>query len=149
MKDAKSKQVKAYIKELKMYLPVFCADTKRYVSDMRQALGDFVQENENAGKEDLVREFGAPKDMAANYMIEADGEVLGKAILRSRYLKRVITIVALSIMVFYGIECTLAIISFHRLEEAYISREVIEIKVEDEYQVEDEGQIEEESQIKE
>lgn len=137
MKDAKSKQVKAYIKELKMYLPVFCADTKRYISDMRQALGDFIQENENAGKEDLVREFGAPKDMAANYIIEADGEVLGKAILRSRYLKIVSAIIVISILIFIGIKCALTIVTFNKMKESYISREVIEIQVEDEGQIEE------------
>lgn len=129
--QVKNKQVRKYIKELKMYLPIFHSNEKRYISDMTRAMEDYTQDNKEVEMEDLIKEFGEPKDMAANYIKEADADVLGKTIIRSRYLKIMFSIVVFSILIYIGIKCSLTIITFNNLKESYIEREVIEIQVEE------------------
>lgn len=119
--------VSKYIREIRHFLPVYGHFEKRYLKDIQQAVRDYVESNENSSFDDLITEFGEPKDLVSNYILEQDAESLRKAIKFSGYIKATLLVAILTLLACTGIRGYAEYRSFQEAQKSYISREVIVI----------------------
>ena len=64
----------SYIKEIKHHLPIYKSEEKKFINDLQNAIMDFSNETKEFTYNELISHFGSPKDLVANYLLEADAE---------------------------------------------------------------------------
>ena len=83
-----SKEIKKYLKEIKLLLPAFNKDEKKFLRDLTERIEDYLDENPNATMQDIENQFGTPMEIAQSYMSSLDLDVLLKRLSISRFVRR-------------------------------------------------------------
>ena len=90
-----SKEIKKYLKEIKLLLPAFNKEEKKFLRDLMERIEDYLDENPNATMQDIENQFGTPMEIAQSYMSSLDLDVLLKRLSISRFVRRFFAIVAI------------------------------------------------------
>lgn len=53
-----SKEIKKYLKEIKLLLPAFNKEEKKFLRDLMERIEDYLDENPNATMQDIENQFG-------------------------------------------------------------------------------------------
>lgn len=53
-----SKEIKKYLKEIKLLLPAFSKEEKKFLRDLTERIEDYLDENPNATMQDIENQFG-------------------------------------------------------------------------------------------
>lgn len=122
-----SKIINLYINEIKNYLPICKSNERKFLNDLKSAIIDFSIEINELTYDELINQFGEPKDLAANYLIEADSQYLSQTIRYSHRIKMCITLFSCAIIISFCAYILFSYRSYNRLQKSYISREVITI----------------------
>lgn len=116
--------IRSYIKEVKCHFPVYKAQEKKFVDDLENAIMDFSNETKEFTYNELLNRFGSPKDLVANYLLEADAQHLSREI---RYSHRIKLISIFSIGAIIASLATVIMFQYlfyYHAQTSYISREV-------------------------
>lgn len=116
-----------YIREIRHFLPVYHRPEKRYVTDIQHTLKDYAESTKSLSFDILISEFGEPKDLVSNYILEQDASTLRKAIKFSSYIKATFLVALLTLLASIGIRSYAEYQTFQNAKESYIEREVIVI----------------------
>ena len=90
-----SKEIKKYQKEIKLLLPAFNKDEKKFLRDLMERIEDYLDENSNATMQDIENQFGTPMEIAQSYMSSLDLDVLLKRLSISHFVRRFFAIAAI------------------------------------------------------
>ena len=116
--------IRSYIKEIKHHFPIYKSDEKKFINDLQNAIMDFSNETKEFTYNELISHFGSPKDLVANYLLEADAQHLSREI---RYSHRIKLISIFSIGTIIASLATVIMFQFlfyYHAQTSYISREV-------------------------
>lgn len=130
MKNNDEKIVNQYIKEIRMYLPIYQKKEKRFLTDLKSSLLDFSTTTGQSDINTLINAFGEPRELALNYIREQDAENLRSAIAKNIYIKRAIIIIILITLGFSLTRSVMYYTTCKRAADAYIHREIITIEEE-------------------
>ena len=89
-----SKEIKKYLKEIKLLLPAFNKDEKKFLRDLMERIEDYLDENSNATMQDIENQFGTPMEIAQSYMSSLDLDVL-LSLSISHFVRRFFAIAAI------------------------------------------------------
>ena len=90
-----SKEIKKYLKEIKLLLPAFNKEEKKFLRDLMERIEDYLDENPNATMQDIENQFGTPMEIAQSYMSSLDLDVLLKRLSISHFVRRFFAIAAI------------------------------------------------------
>lgn len=90
-----SKEIKKYLKEIKLLLPAFSKEEKKFLRDLLERIEDYLDENPNATMQDIENQFETPMEIAQSYMSSLDLDVLLKRLSISRFVRRFFAIAAI------------------------------------------------------
>lgn len=90
-----SKEIKKYLKEIKLLLPAFSKEEKKFLRDLLERIEDYLDENPNATMQDIENQFGTPTEIAQSYMSSLDLDVLLKRLSISHFVRRFFAIAAI------------------------------------------------------
>ncbi|MEY8389855.1 hypothetical protein D3Z47_02300 [Lachnospiraceae bacterium] len=122
--------IRSYIKEVKCHFPVYKAQEKKFVDDLENAIMDFSNETKEFTYNELLNRFGSPKDLVANYLLEADAQYLSKEIRYSHHIKLISIFSAGMLIVSLTIVILLQYLFYYHARTSYISREITTIEEE-------------------
>ena len=120
----KEQIIYSYIKEIKHYLPLYKSKEKNFVNDLQNAIMDFSNETKEFTYNELLNHFGEPKDLVANYLLEADAQHLSKEIRYSHHIKLISIFSIGAVIVSLVIVIMLQYLSYYHAHTSYISREI-------------------------
>lgn len=90
-----SKEIKKYLEEIKLLLPAFSKEEKKFLRDLMERIEDYLDENPKATIQDIEDQFGTPIEIAQSYMSSLDLDVLLKRLSISRFIRRFFAIAAI------------------------------------------------------
>ena len=64
-----SKEIKKYLKEIKLLLPAFSKEEKKFLRDLLERIEDYLDENPNATMQDIEKQFGTPMEMVKSSFV--------------------------------------------------------------------------------
>ena len=97
------RDVDLFMHDVELLIPIRDRDSKRFLSDMSNSISDYLSSNKDAGREEIVKEFGSPKDIAMDYVESIDTEELIQHISTRQLIRKLIYIVALVAVIILSI----------------------------------------------
>ena len=85
--DWMTTEQKQYIKELRHFFPVYGSAERRFYTDIKGSITDYLESNPQALRDDLIREFGVPSQIVFDYFSNIESDQLLKKLKRSRYIR--------------------------------------------------------------
>lgn len=122
--------IHSYIEEIKHYFPIYKSNEKKFINDLKSAIMDFFNETKELSYNELLEHFGAPKDLVANYLLEADAQYLSKNIRYSHRIKLIATFSIIFVILSLAIVIIFQYLFYYNAHASYISREITIIKEE-------------------
>lgn len=119
-----NKIIHRYLREIRIFFPVYRQPEKRYMHDLQRSIEEYAETSENLSFESLVQEFGEPKDLISNYILEQDASALHKAIKTSRYIKVTALTAIVAFIIIVGTRGYYEQKHFQEAKDAYIHREI-------------------------
>lgn len=116
----KNKNIINYFKNIKTLLPIKGNSEKKYLNGFKQNLSEFSDEYPEASYQDIIREFGEPKDVVVSYLNNCEENYLIKKLRLRSIVSRVLivlTIIALCLALWYSY---LFYIGYHESKEQRI-----------------------------
>lgn len=62
MNQGISKQLKQYLKEIRLLLPIYGKDKRIFIKDLKESLIEYIELNPDCNWEDIIIHFEAPED---------------------------------------------------------------------------------------
>lgn len=116
--------IHSYIKEIKHHLPIYKEREKKYIKDLCDAIMDFSNGTKEFTYNELINHFGSPKDLVANYLLEADSQHLSKEIRYSHRIKLISIFSIGAVIASLTIIIMLQYFFYYNAQSSYISREI-------------------------
>lgn len=76
-----------FLHSVKLAFPGLHKKEKRFFTDFSSSVNDYVSEHPDCTKEDLITQFGNPKDIAMTYYSNMDADVYFAILKRNRFIK--------------------------------------------------------------
>lgn len=90
-----NKEIKLYLKQIKLLLPIKRKEEKAFLQQLQSAVEEFVDDNPNCTMEDIIERFEDPQTVVYNYISTIDPQKLCKGISIRKYIQRGIIIILL------------------------------------------------------
>lgn len=92
-----------YLRHLKLLLPYHYQEEKQYMKRLKQNLEEYMDEFPSSDYNDLVKQFGAPKEIAAEFYSELDDKQFMHRLRLKKYIRKFcfIALFAITILVAY------------------------------------------------
>lgn len=123
-----NQSARKYFKEIKLLIPSNTHADRVLIRDLKKRIIQLNIENHAISYDELIDQFGAPTDIAANYYAAADIPCLVKKLRRSQFTRFIIVVVILAALIF----CTARIIydarTYDRLKNSTVDHTQITIE---------------------
>jgi hypothetical protein len=119
-----------YLKEIKMLLPTFGKDEKRFFSEFRTEIEDYVTSNAPLGYEEIVSRFGKPNVIVSDYIDNMDVKHIIKRIRVARIVRIGVIIIVVAAIAAASAIIAIKYVDFIKGQEQYVDREIIEVEEE-------------------
>ena len=86
--------IKRYLKEVKMIIPLHSKEKKEFLSILQQS----IEDNHFTTYQDIVEGIGQPTEIASSFINEMDSVQLIKELNKKRYIKILLTIIILIVL---------------------------------------------------
>ncbi|MCR4717075.1 MAG: hypothetical protein K5656_07835 [Lachnospiraceae bacterium] len=123
--NSKDKTIHSYIKKIKHHLPICKSRERAFLNDMFTSIKDYSDNIPELTEQEIISEFGDPKNLAANYIIEADASYLNQEINYSRKIKKLAVIFIIIVLSIYSITVYKM---YKKAQSSYINREIVTIE---------------------
>ena len=76
-----------FLHSVRQAMPKLSKQEKRFFSDFSLSVNEYVSTKPNCTQDDLIRQFGTPKDIAITYYSNMDSNIYLNILRRSRFIK--------------------------------------------------------------
>ena len=94
--------IRKYIHRCKQLFPVYGKYERLFLKRLQQQATDFIAQNPNLTYEELVTQFGSPKDIVVGYYDTIDDDYLLKKLNLVKTIRRAFLAIVLIIVLFVG-----------------------------------------------
>jgi DNA-binding PadR family transcriptional regulator len=105
-------QLKKYIKNIWTIMPMHTKKEKFYVSELKKHLNEYLDDHPQCSYDDIVQQFGEPKDIVVEYIQSSDENDLIKRMKLKTILQK--------FLIFFSVICTILAIWFGVLWYSYM-----------------------------
>lgn len=100
MSQGISKQLKQYLKKIRLLLPIYGKEERIFLKDLKESMTEYIELNLGCTWEDVVSHFEEPEDAVYNYITSLDQSQLCKRIsLRKTITKAIVIITIVAVVV--------------------------------------------------
>ncbi|MCD8023427.1 MAG: DUF6120 family protein [Lachnospiraceae bacterium] len=99
MKNHKKNPVSEFIKDIWIALPLHRKQEKRFIGEIEENVSDYFDSNPDATKQELVLQFGEPKEIVDDYFHALEPGTYIESMRRTRYIKHA----SYAFMLFLGV----------------------------------------------
>ena len=107
--------IKKYIKNIWAIMPMHTKKEKFYLNELKKHLNEYLDDHPQCSYDDIVQQFGEPKDIVVNYIQNSDENDL----IKRMKLKSIIQ----KFLIFFSVICTILAIFFSVLWYDYIQEQ--------------------------
>lgn len=93
------RDIDAFVHDIQLMIPVSDDNSKRFLKDMCSSISDYVSAHEKCTLDEIIGEFGDPKDIALDYIDSLDSNELVRKLSHAQLLRRLVAIVAATAVV--------------------------------------------------
>lgn len=104
--------IKKYIKNIWTIMPMHTKKEKFYVSELKKHLNEYLDDHPQCSYDDIVQQFGEPKDIVVEYIQSSDENDLIKRMKLKTILQK--------FLIFFSVICTILAIWFGVLWYSYM-----------------------------
>ena len=94
--------IRKYIRRCKQLFPVYGKYERQFLKRLQQQANEFIEQNPNLTYEELVTQFGSPKDIAVGYYDTIDDDYLLKKLNLVKAIRRFFLAIVLVAVLFVG-----------------------------------------------
>ncbi len=123
-----NKDMKKYLRELKILLPVHGEKEKIFLEDIKSSILEITDNQENITYEFLCNEFGRPQDIIINYFSEIDHEYLRKKLRIASVVRKTAIIFIVLVLLLIVYRAVIIYDSYLDAKDAVITQEVTVIE---------------------
>lgn len=113
------KQLKAYYREIRHYLPGFGKLKKQIMDSIRQSIGAYLEENPAADFEEIQKHFGTPQQIATSYVDEMTTPEILKKFSVKKTILTIICAAVVTIVIIWLAAVGIAIANEHTQADGY------------------------------
>lgn len=84
-----NKDIKAYIRSIKLLLPMYGHSERDFIIDLTARIHEFVQESPTITIKDIEAQFGTPHEISQSYISTMDMDIFIKRLSITRILRRI------------------------------------------------------------
>lgn len=95
MSQITERELKEYFKQIKLLLPIYTKEEKRFISDLRAAVDEYLEQNPNCTAEEFWDHFDEPAEAVYNYLSSLEQVNLCKKVKIRKYLIKLIIVIAI------------------------------------------------------
>lgn len=120
-----------FLHSVRQSMPKLGKQEKRFFSDFSLSVNEYVSTNPNCTYDDLIRQFGTPKDIAITYYSNMDSDIYLNILKRSRLIKiTCITFITtlIAVLIIYILFLIAAINTYENQAIDHIDTTITEIK---------------------
>lgn len=122
------RDVDLFMHDVELLIPIRDRDSKRFLSDMSNSISDYLSSNKDAGREEIVKEFGSPKDIAMDYVESIDTEELIRHISFRRLIRKLVFVAALIAVILLSIFSYYQYMGYLDLKNSIVVKEEVIIE---------------------
>lgn len=100
MKNMKREIKKSYMKKIRQCFPIYGKKEREYLKDLDIYIDEYMNHNPEISNEDIIREFGPPSNVAAEYILGVDEKYLFKKLRTARFIKIFISILIVLMLLY-------------------------------------------------
>lgn len=104
MSQGISKQLKQYLKEIRLLLPIYGKEEQIFFKDLKKSITEYIELNPGYTWEDVICHFGEPEDVVYNYITSLDQSQLCKRISLRKTINKAIVMITVAILVVLSIK---------------------------------------------
>ena len=94
--------IRKYIRRCKQLFPIYGKYERQFLKRLQQQANEFIEQNPNLTYEELVTQFGSPKDIAVGYYDTIDDDYLLKKLNLVKTIRRFFLAIVLVAVLFVG-----------------------------------------------
>lgn len=98
------KQLKQYLKKVRLLLPIYGRDERKFIKDLKDSIIEFIEQNMGCTWEDIVDHFEEPQEVVYNYTSSLDQSQLCKRISLRKTINKAIVMITVAILVMLSIK---------------------------------------------
>ena len=101
----KQKETSRYFKQLRLLLPIYRKQEKKFIADLKAAVDEYADANPDCSYDDIVSRFEAPAEVVHNYISSIDENDLYNALSSRKLLKKFIAFAVAIILIAFAMWC--------------------------------------------
>ena len=104
MSQTIEKQLKQYLKKVRLLLPIYGRDERKFIKDLKDSIIEFIEQNMGCTWEDIIDHFEEPQEVVYNYTSSLDQSQLCKRISLRKMIIKAIVMITVAILVVLSIK---------------------------------------------
>ena len=104
MSQGIEKQLKQYLKEIRLPVPVYGKEERVFIKDLKASMTEYIELNLGCTWEDVVSHFEEPEDAVYNYITSLDQPQLCKRISLRKTITKAIVIITIVVVVVLSVK---------------------------------------------
>lgn len=122
------KQLKHHLNEIRLLLPIYGKDERKFIKDLKEAMTEFVEQNPDSTWNEIISHFEEPQDVVYNYLTSLDQSQLCKRISLRKTIAKAIIVITIAIIAMLCVRTYFYYDLYKDAQNSIISRETIIIE---------------------
>ena len=115
--------IRKYLRNCKRLFPVYGKRERQFIKKLRDRIQEHIDSSPNLTYEELVEQFGSPKDIVIEYYNTVDDDYLLRKTNLVKYLKIVLFSALAIVLIYYGTHFVLLYKSYQDVQDSIIIHE--------------------------
>lgn len=115
--------IKKYLRNCKRLFPVYGKRERQFIKRLRDRIQEHIDSSPNLTYEELLEQFGSPKDIVIEYYNTVDDDYLLRKTNLVKYLKIVLFSALAIVLIYYGTHFVLLYKSYQDVQDSIIIHE--------------------------
>lgn len=128
MSQTIEKQLKQYLKKVRLLLPIYGKDERKFIKDLKDSIIEFIEQNMGCTWEDIIDHFEEPQEVVYNYTSSLDQSQLCKRISLRKTINNAIVMITVAILVMLSIKTYFYYDLYKEAQSQIITHETIIIE---------------------
>ena len=120
--------IKKYLRNCRRLFPIYGKYERRFMNRLKEQIQEHIDSSSNLNYEELVEQFGSPKDVVVEYYNSVDDDYLLKKTNLVKQIKRVLFVILTVVLIYFAVNFVLLYKSYKDVQDSIIIHEETIIK---------------------
>lgn len=115
--------IKKYLRNCRRLFPIYGKYERRFMNRLKEQIQEHIDSSSNLNYEELVEQFGSPKDIVVEYYNSVDDDYLLKKTNLVKQIKRVLFVILTVVLIYFAVNFVLLYKSYKDVQDSIIIHE--------------------------